>query len=325
VASYSGFTDGSDPLWPNYGVFGGCAIDDDNVLMVFNKVYKYTISTQTLTTLFDLPTETIFGDTYTGISFHDLIYNPNTGNVVIAYENQSEYGTGDIHFLLCDLSGNTINDFSAFEVGFTGFTGPVLSDLIDLFSTDNTLLAVSNYNTVGSNTCKVFEIDLVTPNIILRNDLIPTNITTLSPYVIYGATTNTNYVAYPEWIPPTATPTPTLTATPTPTPTPSSTPGPTPTPTATSSFAQTIYISGNQGTCSNFCTTNYSINTQIGSDDTYLNLVIGDFVDITSAGFYAYSSSSTDTSTGPFRIMEVDGTGQIIDILVCSGSSCIAL
>jgi uncharacterized delta-60 repeat protein len=325
VASYSGFTDGSDPLWPNYGVFGGCAIDDDNVLMVFNKVYKYTISTQTLTTLFNLPTETSFGETYTGISFHDMIYNPNTGNLVIAYENQTEFGTGDIHFLLCDLSGNTINDFSAFEVGFTGFTGPVLSDLIDLFSTDNTLFAVSNYNTEGSNTCKVFEIDLVTPNIILRNDLIPTNIATLSPNVIYGATTNTNYVAYPEWIPPTATPTPTLTATPTPTPTPTGTPAPTPTPTATSAFAQTIYISGNQGTCSNFCTTNYLINTQIGSDDTYLNLVIGDFVDINSAGFYAYSSSSTDTTTGPFRIMEVDGTGQIIDILVCSGSSCVAL
>jgi len=163
---------------------------------------------------------------------------------------------------------------------------------------------------------------LVTPNIILRNDLLPSNLGTMSPYVPYGATTNTNYVAYPE---PTPAPTATPTGTPTPTPTPSSTPAPTPTPTATSAFAQTIYISGNQGTCSNFCTGNYLINTEIGSDNIYSNLTIGDFVDINVAGFYAYSSSSTDTTTGPFRIMEVDNNGEVLDILVCSGSSCVAL
>jgi len=324
--SYSGTT--NDTL--GLGVWGGCAIDDNNVLMVQDRVYKYTFSTQTLTELFILPTEVYLGDTYTGFTYHDMIYNPNTGNVVVVYEFYSEYGTGNMRFLLSDLSGNTISNFSATSVGFTGFSA---YELLSLYSNDNTLFAISLNN-------NIYEIDLVTPNIILRNDLLPTNLGIMSPYVPYGATTNTNFVAYPEPTPaptatptstptstptPTGTPTPTPTPTGTPTPTPSSTPGPTPTPTATSAFAQTIYISGGIGVCSGFCTTNYLINTSIGSDDTYLNLVIGDFVDITSAGFYAYSSGSTDTTTGPFRIMEVDGTGQIIDILVCSGSSCIAL
>jgi hypothetical protein len=108
----------------------------------------------------------------------------------------------------------------------------------------------------------------------------------------------------------TATPTPTATATPTPTP----------------AFPQTIYISGAQGVCSTFCgATNYLINTQIGSDNDYNSLSIGDFVDIASSGFYAYSSTSTDTNTGPFRIMEVDSSGQVLDILVCSGGSCVPL
>ena len=101
---------------------------------------------------------------------------------------------------------------------------------------------------------------------------------------------------------------------------------PTPTPTPTPAFPQSIYVSGMQGVCSTFCgATNYLINTQIGADNTYLDLAIGDFVDISSAGYYAYSSTSTDTQTGPFRIIEVDGSGQVLDVLVCSGGSCIQL
>lgn len=321
VASYSGTT---NDYW-GLGVFGGCAIDDDNVLMIQDRVYKYTISTQTLTELFTLPVEIFLGDPQTGTTYHDMIYNPNSGNVLIVYDFQYELGSNEVHFLLSDLSGNTISNFSATSVGYTGFSP---YEYLSLYSNDNTLFAVSTYN-------NVYEIDLITPSIILRNDVLPTNLGIMSPYVVYGATTNTNYVAYPEPTiaptatptgTPTATPTPTMTPTQTPTPTPTGTPAPTPTPTATSAFAQTIYISGGIGVCSDFCTTNYLINTQIGSDDTYLNLVIGDFVDIVGAdGFYAYSSSSTDTTTGPFRIMEVDINGQILDILVCSGSSCVAL
>jgi hypothetical protein len=184
VTSYSGTT---NDYW-GLGVFGGCAIDDDNVLMVQDRVYKYTFSTQTLTELFILPTEVYLGDTYTGFTYHDMIYNPNTSNVVVVYEFYSEYGTGNMRFLLSDLSGNTISNFSATSVGFTGFSA---YELLSLYSNDNTLFAISLNN-------NIYEIDLVTPNIILRNDLLPTNLGIMSPYVPYGATTNTNFVAYPE-------------------------------------------------------------------------------------------------------------------------------
>jgi hypothetical protein len=127
---------------------------------------------------------------------------------------------------------------------------------------------------------------------------------------------------------PTPTPTPTLTPTPTttgPTPTPTLTPTLTPTPTATSSFPQTIFVSGIQAVCGTFCGGNYLINTSIGADNVYLSLSLGDNVDLYVAGFYAYSSANTDTTTGPFRIMEIDALGVVQDILVCSGASCVPL
>lgn len=124
---------------------------------------------------------------------------------------------------------------------------------------------------------------------------------------------------------PTPTLTPTLTPSPTPSVSPTATPAITPTPTATSSFPQTIYVSGIQAICATFCGGNYLINTSIGADNTYLTLSIGDNVDLGVAGFYAYSSANTDTTTGPFRIMEIDALGVVQDILVCSGASCVSL
>jgi hypothetical protein len=182
VASYTGTT--AETSGVGLGIFGGCAIDDNNVLMVSGKVLKYTISTQTLTELFTLPM--VSGNS--SFSIHDMIYNPNTGNVVIAYEPVNDLFTPNIRFLLSDLSGNTISNFSATDVGFTGFSA---YEYLSLYSNDNTLFAVSILN-------NIYEIDLVTPNIILRNDLLPTNLGIVSPYAINGATTNTNFVAYPE-------------------------------------------------------------------------------------------------------------------------------
>lgn len=128
---------------------------------------------------------------------------------------------------------------------------------------------------------------------------------------------------------PTPTPTPMPTATPTPTPGPTSTPSttPTPTPTATS-YASSMYVSGMQATCGNFCTTNYNISTLTGSEQSYASVSIGDIIDISVAGFYAISNVSTDTTTGPFKVMEIqvyDGNGTITDILQCSGGSCVPL
>jgi hypothetical protein len=69
------------------------------------------------------------------------------------------------------------------------------------------------------------------------------------------------------------------------------------------------------------------IQTTDCASETYFNLSIGDFIYGYSgqAGYLAYSNVSTDTNTGPFRIADIDGTGEILGIYVCSGGSCIPL
>jgi hypothetical protein len=108
---------------------------------------------------------------------------------------------------------------------------------------------------------------------------------------------------------PTPSPTTTLTATP------SSTPYP------------TIFTHGSvRAVCDDFCTTNYNITTETNSSNPYAALTIGDFIyGISGAGFIAYSDVSTDTTTGPFRIAEIDSNGEVLSIKVCSGGLCIPL
>jgi hypothetical protein len=130
-------------------------------------------------------------------------------------------------------------------------------------------------------------------------------------------------------------PTPTVTPspiTPTPTPTPSSTPIPpsqtpslTPTPSPTPSPAITIFTHGTVlATCSDYCNSNYTISTVTVADNDYTNLTIGDTIyGQSGAGFVAYSNVSTDTTTGPFKVAEIDGSGVVIGITECSGGSCV--
>jgi hypothetical protein len=40
------------------------------------------------------------------------------------------------------------------------------------------------------------------------------------------------------------------------------------------------------------------------------------------AGFVAYSNTSTDTTTGPFRIADIDTSGVIQGIYICVGGTC---
>jgi len=126
----------------------------------------------------------------------------------------------------------------------------------------------------------------------------------------------------------TPTPTPTATATPTPTGSPTATPTPTPTPTATPT-GFSIYTHGAiRATCSDYCgETNYLIQTVDSSSAAYAALTIGDFIYGYSgqSGYLAYSNVSTDTDTGPFRIADIDGSGEILGIYVCSGGSCVPL
>jgi hypothetical protein len=136
---------------------------------------------------------------------------------------------------------------------------------------------------------------------------------------------------YSQWL---VTPTPTSTPTITPTITPTSTLGlsPTPTssltPTPSPTTAIEIFTHGTVlATCSNFCNANYQINVSTSADANFSTLTIGDTIYGQGgvAGFVAYAATSTDTSTGTFRIAEIDSSGVITDILVCSGGSCVPL
>jgi hypothetical protein len=125
---------------------------------------------------------------------------------------------------------------------------------------------------------------------------------------------------------PTLTPTNTATQTSTPTGTIVSTPTMTSTPTESPSICQQqVYISAQVSTCSDLCTINYNIGTPQSAENVYAGLTIGDFLCGLGGGYYAYSDVSTDTQTGPFRIADVDGTGEILGIYVCSGGSCVPL
>jgi hypothetical protein len=128
---------------------------------------------------------------------------------------------------------------------------------------------------------------------------------------------------------PTLTPTSTIGSSPTPTPTttltptPTSTIGVTPTPTT----YPTIFTHGAvRATCDDFCTTNYNITTVTSASNSYAGLGATDFIyGISGAGFIAYSDVSTDTTTGPFRIAEIDSNGEVLSISVCSGGICVPL
>jgi hypothetical protein len=131
---------------------------------------------------------------------------------------------------------------------------------------------------------------------------------------------------------PTPTPTPTselIPVTPTPTPTSELIPvTPTPTPTQETTEPEfTIFVSTYNGTCSPFCDgeTNYNITSLKTSTADFFNIAPGDVIDdlpIAAGGFYAISNISTDTDTGPFKIVEVDSLGEVQSVLVCSGGTC---
>jgi len=128
----------------------------------------------------------------------------------------------------------------------------------------------------------------------------------------------------------TPTQTPTNTATPTQTQTPTGTqasPPTTPTQTPTPSQTQAIQIfthSAVLANCSDYCNSNYNITTSTSATASYLALTIGDtiFGQGGVAGFVAYSNISTDTTTGPFRIAEINTSGVILGIYVCLAGIC---
>jgi hypothetical protein len=101
-----------------------------------------------------------------------------------------------------------------------------------------------------------------------------------------------------------------------------------PTTSTTTIFQPTIYTHGAvRATCSDYCNTNYTITVLTNADGDYFSLTLGDTIYGQGgvAGFVAYSDVSTDTSTGPFRVAQIDSSGVVQDISVCSGGSCVPL
>ena len=81
-------------------------------------------------------------------------------------------------------------------------------------------------------------------------------------------------------------------------------------------------------TCSDFCTTNYTIPSPrtMLSNNSYANITIGDEVSVTALadGFYAYAATSTDTATGIFRVMTLSNN-IVTSLAECSGANCVIL
>jgi len=78
------------------------------------------------------------------------------------------------------------------------------------------------------------------------------------------------------------------------------------------------------GTCSDYCFTNYNISTITSASSDYNSLGIGGEIYGQGglSGYVAYSNVSTDTTTGPFKIAEIDSNGIIQSIFICVGGSC---
>ena len=202
----------------------------------------------------------------------------------------------------------TINQFGTFTN--RGFGSAFLGDGLTTTELACVRDAITTFNTtLGRN--------IIDPNITPTPTATPTITPTITP-----TNTSTN----------TATPTntPTNTATPTqtstsalPSPSPSLTPTNTPTPSST--VLPTLYTHGTVlGTCNNYCNTNYNITTPTSADGDYTSLIIGDTIYGQGgiAGFVAYSNISTDTTTGPFRIAEIDTNGEVLGIYECVSGNC---
>ena len=87
-----------------------------------------------------------------------------------------------------------------------------------------------------------------------------------------------------------------------------------------------IYLSSLQDVCSVFCDgTNRAITSQrqTTNNHNYSQIALNDVItpSVLTDGFYAYAATSTDTSTGPFQIMQLENN-VVIGLNLCSGASC---
>lgn len=196
------------------------------------------------------------------------------------------------------------------QAGITSFQEAAITYGLSLY-TSTTFIPANEFNgnskwftsVVGS---EVFQVD--SDGAMSLFGTCPSSTPTATPTVTPTSTSN-QVTPSPTSTSNQATPTPTGTQTPTPSVTP----------------LQTIYTHGAVlGTCSNYCNTNYNITTLTTADGNYTSLTIGDTIYGQGgvAGFVAYSNVSTDTTTGPFKIAEIDTSGVVLGLYECVGGSC---
>jgi hypothetical protein len=63
------------------------------------------------------------------------------------------------------------------------------------------------------------------------------------------------------------------------------------------------------------------------SNHVYSSVIEGDYIygSALSVGFYAYAETSTDTATGPFRVMEIGAGNEVVARYECIGVNCVVL
>ena len=220
---------------------------------------------------------------------------PADGCVCYEYLNDGAGPTNSITYQDCNHVSQSINNI---PIGVSGYFCAILDSY-----TATPGLTVTQVSETFCGGC----IEGITPTPTRTPTQTPTTTQTPTPTSTFGTTpTNTG----------TPTQTPSQTST-------SVTPTPTATPTPTTAFQ--IFTHGTVlGTCSDFCIANYNIDVSTSATANYSSLTIGDtiFGQGGLSGYVAYSDTSTDTTTGPFRIAEIDSSGVVQAIFICLAGSC---
>jgi hypothetical protein len=307
------------------------AITSTEILQNYNSFVKRYNGTNTeicLTPIYCSVTPTPTATPYTiitGTGVCDIAVNGGTGGRgYFEYTIQLGFGTGSINFTydaytVPDQFQVYYNGSLVIDTGFRGSTS---------YNAQLNALGYPNVSGPGSGSASFTKSSALpeTALVVITAPLTGTAWEFLMGCPPIAATPTPTPTNTPTSTLPSTTPTQTPTNSGTPNVTPTNTSTQTPTPSVTS--LPTIYTHGAVlPTCSDYCTINYNITTLTTADANYASLTIGDFIYGYSgqAGYLAYSNVSTDTNTGPFRIADIDGTGEVLGLYVCSGGSCIPL
>ena len=143
------------------------AIDDNNLIIAGESVYRYDITNDTTTKLFGMPN---IGDN----CYSDIIYNPVTQELAFQYFDSVR---NNYFIRFTDMSGNLIAELNTYDYI------PNAGQALGLF-TYNQVLFMTYSDSFGGN--KIYEVSLESLNIVERTDLEPLNSSEIT--VLEGAT-----------------------------------------------------------------------------------------------------------------------------------------